>query len=82
MQNFDYFIGVTVHDNVRLANKLSGSFHLSRTAQAWKVCQFLNVVDNCLSDILRGGRIASLDVFNGSYKLVSRFRRPANPPHE
>jgi len=82
VQDFNGFVGGTVHDDVRRANKFAGSFYLSGSAKAGKVCQLFNAVDNRLSDIPGGGGIVLLDVFNSGFKLVSRFGCPPNLSHE
>jgi hypothetical protein len=41
-----------------------------------------NAVNNRLSDIPGSGGIVLLDVFNGGFKLVSRFGCPPNLSHE
>jgi hypothetical protein len=41
-----------------------------------------NAVDNRLSDIPGSGGIALLDVFDGGFKLASRFGCPPNLSHE
>lgn len=82
VQDFHYFIGITVHHNVRAADKLAGSFNFSRSAQAWEGGQLFNTVDDRLGDISSGGRIVFLDAFNSGYKLVGGFGCPPNLPHE
>jgi hypothetical protein len=82
VQDFDDLFGGTVHNYVRRADKLAGSLHLSGSAKAGEGCQSFNAVDNRLSDIPGSGEIVLLDVFNGSFKLVSRFGCPTNLSHE
>jgi hypothetical protein len=71
VQDFDYFIRVTVHHHIRRADDLAGSFYL-RGGQR----QLFNAVYNGLSDIASSGRIVFLDVLNRGYKLVGCLRRP------
>ena len=82
MQNFYDLFGGTVHNDIRRAEKLAGSFHLSGPAKAGEGRQLLNAVDNRLSDISSSGRIVLLDVFDGGFKLVSCLGRPPNLSHE
>jgi hypothetical protein len=73
VQDFDDLFGGAVHNDIRRADKLAGSLHLSESAKAGEGCQLFNVVDNRLGDIPGSGGIVLLDVFNGGFKLVSRF---------
>ena len=82
VQDFDNLFGRTVHNDVRRADKLAGSLHLSGAAKAGEGCQLFNAVDNRLSDVLSSGGIVLLDVLNGGFKLVSRFGCPPNLSHE
>jgi hypothetical protein len=81
VQDFDNLFGRTVHNDVRRADKLAGSLHLSGAAKAGEGCQLFNAVDNRLSDVLSSGGIVLLDVLNGGFKLVSRFGCPPNLSH-
>jgi len=82
IQDFDYFIRATVHNDVRRADEFAGSFHLSGSAKAGEACQLFNAVDNRLRDIPGSGGIVLLDAFNSSFKLVGGFGCPPNQPHE
>ena len=78
VQDFDNFLGGTVHNHVRGADEFAGSLHFSGSAKAGEGCQLFNAVDNCLSDIPGCGRIVLLDAFNSGFKLVGRFGCPPN----
>jgi hypothetical protein len=82
VQDFDNLFGGTVHNHERRVDKLTGSLHLSGSAKAGESCQLFDAVDNRLSDTLGSDGIVLLDVFNGGYKLVSRFGCPPNLSHE
>ncbi len=82
VQDFNNFFCGTVNNDVRRDDEFAGSFHLSGSAKAWKVCQLFNAVDNRLSDIPGSGGIVLLDVFNSGFKLVGGFGRPPNEPHD
>ncbi len=82
VQDFDNFLGGTVHNNVRRADKFAGSSHLSRPPKAGKIGELFNPFNHALSDIPSSGRIVFLNVFNSHFKLVSRFGCPPNKPHE
>jgi hypothetical protein len=82
VQDFDNLFGGTVHDDVRRADKLAGSLHLSGPAKAGESCQLFDAIDNRLSNIPGGGGIVLLDASNGGFKLVRRFGRPTNLSHE
>jgi len=81
-QDFDDLFGGTVHNDVRRADKLASSLHLSGSAKAGEGCQLFNAVDNRLSNIPGSRGIVLLDVFNGGFKLVSGFGCPPNLSHE
>jgi hypothetical protein len=81
VQDFDDLSSETVNNDVRRADKLAGSLHLSGSAKAGKGCKLFNAVDNRLSDIAGGRGIVLLDVLNGGFKLVSRFGCPPNLSH-
>lgn len=82
MQDFDNFFGGTVHNNVRRADKLTGSPHLAGSAKAGEGCELFNAANNCLGDIPGSSGIVLLDMFDGGFKLVSRFGCPTNLSHE
>lgn len=82
IQDFDYFIRATVHNDVRRDHEFAGSFHLSGSAKAGEGCQLFNAADNRLREIPGSGGIVLLDAFNSSFKLVGGFGCPANQPHE
>ena len=82
VQDFDYIFGGTVHNDVRRADELAGSLHLSGSAKAGEGCQLFDAVDNRLSDTSGSGRIVLLDALNSGFKLVRRFGCPPNLPHE
>jgi hypothetical protein len=82
VKDLDNFFGGTIDNDVRRADKLAGSLHLSRSAKAGECCQLFNAVDNSLRDIPSNGGVVLLDALNGSLKLVSRFGRPPNLSHE
>ena len=82
VQNFDDLFSGTVHNDIRRADKLAGSLHLSGSAKAGEGCQLFNAVDNRLSDIPGSGRIVLQDVFDGGFKFISRFGCPPNLSHE
>jgi hypothetical protein len=82
VQDFDYLVGGTVHNDVRRDDEFAGSFNLSGSPKAGHGCQLLNAVDNGLRDIPGSGGIVLLDVFNSGFKLVGGFGRPSNEPHD
>ena len=82
VQDFDKLFGVTVHNDVRRTDEFAGSLHLSGAAKAGEGCQLFDAVDNRLSNIPGSGGIVLLDVFDGGFKLVSRFGRPPNLSYE
>jgi hypothetical protein len=82
VQDFDNLIVGTVHNDIRRADKLACSLHLSVSAEAGEGCQLFNAVNNRLSDIPCSGGIVLLDGSNGGFKLVSRFGCPPNLSHE
>jgi hypothetical protein len=82
VKDFDNFFGVPVHNDVRRADDFAGSLYLSGSPNAREGRQFFYAVDNRLSDIPCGDGIVLLDVRNGGFKLVGRFCRPPNQPHE
>jgi hypothetical protein len=81
VQDFDNLFGGTVHNDVRRADKLAGSLHLSGTAKAGEGCQLFNAVDNRLCNISSSSGIVLLDVFHSGFKLVGRFGGPPNLSH-
>jgi len=82
VQDFDYFIGVAVDNDVGRADKFAGFFHLSRSAQAGEDRQLFNAVDNRLGDFLCSGWVVFLEARNSGFELVGRFWRPPNQPHK
>jgi hypothetical protein len=82
VQDFDNLFGGTVHNDIRRADQLAGSPHLARPAKAGKGCQLFYAVDNRLSDIAGGGGIVFEDAIDCGFKLIGRFGRPTNLPHE
>ena len=82
VQDLDCFFGEMVHNDVRRADELAGSFHLSGSAKAGEGCQLFNAVDNRLGNIPGSGGIVLLDVSNSGFKLVRGFGCPPDEPHE
>ena len=82
VEDFDYLVGITVHNNVRWADEFAGSFHLPKPSHAGEGCQLFNAVDNGLGGIPCSGGIVLLDAFHGGYELVGRLGCPADLPHE
>ena len=82
VQDFDNFLGVPVHNDVWRTDEFAGSLHLSRSANAGERRQFFDAVDNRLSNIPCGDGAVLLDPLNSGLKLVGRFCRPPNQPHE
>jgi len=82
VEDFDNLFSGTIHNDVRRADNLAGSLYLARAAKAGEGCKLLNAVDNPLSCIPGSGGIVLLDVYNGGFKLVSRFGCPPNLSHE
>ena len=66
MEDFDNLFGCTVDNDVRRADELARSLHLSGTAKTRECCQLFNAVDNRLSDIPGSCGIVLQDVFNRS----------------
>jgi hypothetical protein len=81
VQNFDDLLRGTIHNDLRRADKLAGSLHLSGSAKAGEGRQLFNAVDNRLSDFLGSGGIVLLDVSDHGFKFVSRFGCPPNLSH-
>jgi hypothetical protein len=81
VKDFNNLVGVTIDDNVRGADKLAGSFYLSRATYGGESCQLFNAFDNSLSYILGSDWIVLLDVSDSGYKLVGRSGCPLNQPH-
>jgi hypothetical protein len=82
VQDFDDFFGQTVHHDVRRTHEFAGSRDLSGSTKAGKRRELFNPLDYRLSDLLSRSRIVLLDVFNRFFKLIGRFGRPTNEPHE
>lgn len=82
VQDFDNFLGETVHNNVRRADKLLCSLHLSGSAKAGEGCQLFNAVNNRLGDIPSSSGIVLLDAFHNGFKLIGRFGCPPNLSHK
>jgi hypothetical protein len=78
VQDFDNLFGGTVHNDVRRADKLTGSRHLSGSAKGGEGCESFNAVDNRLGNISGSGGIVLLDAFHSGFKLVRRFGCPPN----
>jgi hypothetical protein len=81
MEDFDYFVGIPVDNNVRFADKLASSFQLSGPAHAGEGCQFFNAGDNSLGDIPCSKRVVFPDVFDSSDGLVRCISGPTDLPH-
>jgi hypothetical protein len=82
VQDFDNFFSGTVHNDIRRADKLAGSPHLSGAAKAREGCQVFNAVNNRLSDVPGSSGIVLLDAFHSGFKLIGRFGCPPNLSHE
>ena len=63
VQDFDNFVGGTVHNDIGRADEFAGSFHLSGSAKAGEGCQLFNAVDNRLSNTPGCDWIVLLDAF-------------------
>jgi hypothetical protein len=70
VQNFDSFLGVTVHNDVGRDDKFAGSLHLSGSTNPWEGSQLLDAVDYCLCDIPGSCGIVLLNMSNSSFKLI------------
>jgi len=82
VQDFNHFFGGTVHNDIRLADKLAGSLHFSGSSKAGEGCQLFNAVDNRLTDVPGSSGIVLQDAFHGGFKLIGRFGCPPNPSHK
>jgi hypothetical protein len=67
VQDFDDFFGRAVHNDVRRANELAGSRHLSGSAKAGEARELFNPFDNRMSDTLRSRWVVFPDVFNSRF---------------
>jgi hypothetical protein len=81
-QDFDDFFGGTIHNNVRRADKLARSPHLSGPAKAGKGRQPFNAVNNRLGYTTGSSWIVLLDASHSGFKLIGSFGCPPNLSHE
>ncbi len=70
MKDLNYFIGETVHDNVRRNDKLARASDFPRSARAGKRRELLDAADNRLSEFPGGFGIILLNVLNCGFQLV------------
>jgi hypothetical protein len=82
IQDFNNFVGCTVHDHVRPTDEFAGSLYFSGSAKAGEIRQLFNAFVNGLSEIPGCGWVVLLDVADSGFKLFERFGCPPNPPHE
>jgi hypothetical protein len=70
VQDFDNFLGGTVHNDIGRTDQFAGSLHLSGSAKAGKGRQLFNAVENRLSSIPGCSGIVLLDAFHSGFKLI------------
>ena len=80
VKDFNYFVSITVHNNVRRAYEFARPFYLSRPTHSGECGQFLDPANNSLGRISCSRRIVFPDVFNSGYKFGPMLRKRLTNP--